>query len=510
MSSQCSYEKMLYGERRHCQFDVPTEDLIDFGGKKWCLFHLPVERETDKSEKALQGASEDEWNRYQDAFNSKIFRYVALRLKQIDELIKSDSKEGSYEIDLSGVVFPCYIDFCKCPEIEHGIVSLNLSDAVFNSDVDFIGLKFFSPTSFINTKFNRQVLFNGASFWQVSFRHAFFHGLADFENVVIKNIGDFRNTIFNGEALFDKLQCKEGAQISFEDAEFRYGCFFREAQFLGKVNYRNGLFGGGAYFTNAVFKGDANFEQTVDTKKTIPDRSRPREFIESIWFIYLDEDNPGKWMMDETKFQGRAIFRRRQFLIPTNFNAAEFDKVPEFQDAEFNKDTQFKGTIFRDFIGHDNADAVGAYRALQQVTKQVVSKEEEINFAALRQNALIKSRNTSLFYKAILLGFKFACDFGRNIAKVILLLLLTNLVFFVIYEAISWSGWHSIGKCFTFTVNQIKSPYALWVYSYIEKVPDYITANITVFQILTSIHATINGLLSLALLWSIQIRFRIF
>jgi hypothetical protein len=140
----------------------------------------------------------------------------------------------------------------------------------------------------------------------------------------------------------------------------------------------------------------------------------------------------------------------------------------------------------------------------------VVSREEEINFAALRQNALIKSHNTSLFYKGILLGFKFACDFGRNIPRAMLLLFLVNLTFFMVYAAISWSGWGAIGKSFSFTVNQILSPYALWADSYLANAPDYIAENIIILRFLASIHAVINSWLSLALLWSIQVRFRIF
>lgn len=81
---------------------------------------------------------------------------------------------------------------------------------------------------------------------------------------------------------------------------------------------------------------------------------------------------------------------------------------------------------------------------------------------------------------------------------------------FIAHEGIVWSGWGEAGKCLPFTANQIKSPYALWADSYIEKAPDYIVNNITILRFLTTIHATVNGLLVLALLWSIQIHFKIF
>jgi hypothetical protein len=42
---------------------------------------------------------------------------------------------------------------------------------------------------------------------------------------------------------------------------------------------------------------------------------------------------------------------------------------------------------------------------------------------------------------------------------------------FIAYECIVWCGWREAGKCLPFTANQIKSPYALWADSYIEKAP---------------------------------------
>ena len=92
----------------------------------------------------------------------------------------------------------------------------------------------------------------------------------------------------------------------------------------------------------------------------------------------------------------------------------------------------------------------------------------------------------------------------------LVLIVLVNLVFFATYEIISWSGSDQAGKCLSFAVEQLLNPYSLWTNSYLENAQDFIAADIMIYRVLATFQSTFSALLVAALMWSIQVRFRIF
>ena len=77
----CSYTSRY---RSNCQFNVPSDDIVEFQNKQWCPFHLPLKAKEKWQDKQIT------------KFNYQILRNIA------------DSTE---DIDLSGVVFIGNIDF---------------------------------------------------------------------------------------------------------------------------------------------------------------------------------------------------------------------------------------------------------------------------------------------------------------------------------------------------------------------------------------------------------------
>ncbi len=510
MDSHCAYRGQTLGQITNCQFPTSQEKLHKLGGKSWCLLHLPVELNGEFSAKKYRNQSEDDWDAYVGSFNSIVFEYIQNRMDEIRILTESESVSGDYEIDLSGVIFPGFINFADCPGLAPGPVGLNLSNAKFHGLAEFSNLQFFGVTSFINTTFVRKAYFDNCKFDLVSFNHSYFGGVADFEKAAFTSVADFRNCVYNDEAVFSQCETASGSNISFAESEFRYGAVFRNANFAGKVSFTNTQFGGGVYLESATFKDDVVFDQSVDSRQKTPSKSVPRDIVNQLWFVELEDEPPGKWLVKNTKFHGRASFRGRSFLAPTSFDNCEFQYIPEFQDATFYVDTTFRNARFNTSFDHENSYGLQAISALRNATKNLLSKEEEVNLLGTYFELTLRNKHTPLAQKFILLGFRFIGDYGRRLNRILLFLVLSNLIFWISYELITWSGVSGLGKCVQFAINQLLSPFSLWADSFSKSAPDFIIAELQVLRPVASLHSTISALILCAFLWSLQIRFRVF
>jgi hypothetical protein len=171
------------------QFPKFAPDLIEFDGKTWCPFHLPMES-ADGSPSPKAG-----WDGQTiREFNEAIFAFI--------DKAKAEGRPAG----LAGTVFPGDITFDRYRDGTSELPS-------------------------------------------VSFFRAHFSGNAGFQEAHFGGDADFEKARFGDTAWFDKAQFSGSAW--FEEPQFDRGARFKEARFGGNVWFRGARFGGNADFSGA-------------------------------------------------------------------------------------------------------------------------------------------------------------------------------------------------------------------------------------------------------------------
>jgi len=131
---------------RGCQFVVPDADLIEFNGKDWCVWHLPLGCGGAESPKS-------HWDDARiEAFNERV-------LDLVDQVKASDKP-----LNLWGVVFPGPVDFRRYAGEENALPGVWFDGGMFGGRALFSKCAFSGIASFDRTTFR-----DGAHFDKVTF-----------------------------------------------------------------------------------------------------------------------------------------------------------------------------------------------------------------------------------------------------------------------------------------------------------------------------------------------------
>jgi Pentapeptide repeats (9 copies) len=245
------YERSVSG----CQFRVHDGDLIEFDGKSWCRFHLPIRAGEAESDKA-------QWH-LDDDFRESILSYV------------NKAKNGD-AVDLSGVIFPqSHIKFCKSslPKILFVGASFpggaSFEGITFSGDARFDEAVFGIYTTFIGAKFRAQAIFDRARFVRrVYFDNVHFKGTANFNAATFGLHACFTEAIFCRDALFVGDPSREGSigpadmfsgEATFRLAHFNQRANFSNRRFLDFTSFRDTTFNVAPEFYNAVLHQGTDF-----------------------------------------------------------------------------------------------------------------------------------------------------------------------------------------------------------------------------------------------------------
>lgn len=354
--------------------------------------------------------------------------------------------EDQIVIDLSNVVF----------EDE-----LNLDGFDFMHTVWFGGVTFNKSVTFKNTIFRRQVFFVGAKFNDnVSFAKTCFTN----ENNSYIN-PNFNDSVFKGKADFMK---------SYFRAEIAN---FKRVEFLSDANFELAEFDNFACFDGALFSKEANFSGEVYGKNKQNEKQDDKlQTFNSISF-------------SGTHFKNRAIFNNRDFRGTTSFGKykgqmTKFDLAPLFHNCKL-----FQGTTFVDAefdISESDELAAQAFNTLKLAMSQQQSTRDEHNFIKKELDVeLIKAKKRSekrLLYILYILYKKIA-DYGFSaMSPFIKLLCIPAFAFCLCYGFFtSWYHCNSISLLFSdscsldislviqtieFTVLQFLPPLGLDKHSY--------------------------------------------
>lgn len=175
--------------RDGCQFHVRESGLIDFAGRRWCPFHLPlVERDLESGKAAWDTESTD-------ALLNAVHAYVNM------------AKTTTRRADLSGVVFPADVTMDMQTDADVVLPALVFSGARFAQEADFIEAQFTGPVSFAGAAFDGDADFIVADFADhADFSGAHFKAGFDASEARFHGAVSFRGAIFDGPAIFRETQ----------------------------------------------------------------------------------------------------------------------------------------------------------------------------------------------------------------------------------------------------------------------------------------------------------------
>ncbi len=252
-----------------CQFssNYPENELMEVDGKQLCHFHAPLE---DNS------GNLTEKGKWRQDKNQKFYAEISeLR----EKLLNSADDQV---LDLSGIVFPGYVNFQgqKFPEVD-----------------------------FSNARFSGVY---------ANFKGAIFKGYAKFHQAIFSVHAEFRNATFEKDADFFSAQFKKKAE--FRCTKFMGGdADFRKTEFNEQTDFKNAYFKENAYFTS---KGNSNHANSF---QDVVDFSGAKFLCKAIF--------------DNRKFLQETIFKNCTFHKAPRFHNCQLHQDTNFTDADF-RDTK--------------------------------------------------------------------------------------------------------------------------------------------------------------------------
>ena len=329
------HRTLLAGLTAGCQFDVSQNELHDYAGQRWCMFHLPE-------------AAKAKWEpQLKDKFRVALLSVIR------------HAQEKSTLLDLSGTVFPGQIEIGSAAEVLVLPRTL-LIGCVFTEDARIENVLFAQEVYFDKTIFRGQALMSDNTF----------RGDAHFNDV------DMGPNISLSGGKFE-------ANAYFQSAGFPSNVWCGDISFAGRAWFQNAILGGIVYFNDCRFGGEVDFgvNRPDDTTTAFPEIT----FEDSVF-------------EDRVSFVNRIFSSSTSFANATFHVAPEFHGCRLHQDTDFSG-TLFldKGDAKRSVIcgvAPRPVDAARAYRTLKVAMENARNLEDEARFASLEQASLRKPGKT--------------------------------------------------------------------------------------------------------------------
>lgn len=375
-----------------CQFEKLGDNLITVDEQDWCPYHCPM---MDKEGKPTEKVT---WNK--------------AKLKAFHETIdqqRTKALKNASLLDLTGVVFPTYVDYKK----------LEFPKVLFDRCI------FSKGAWFGETRF-------GGDAW---FGEATFSGDASFQNTTFIESAQFSRATFSCMAWFDR-------------ALFSDGAMFLEATFNGIAWFYNTTFNGDAWFEGATFSQAAHFESSGKKK----DQS---EVLDNT-FSYAH--------FTDAMFSSFVFFQNRQFLEFTSFEKCTFKQAPVFHGCTLHQDTIFPPREY--FHDVTSECAAQAYRTLKLAMEEKRARHEEAMFYALEQESRRNRTDTPRSEKLVSYLYKRTADYGEKFLRPLAWLAGTTTACFILYVILTIlqdPSWGTVGLSVEFTIEQLVRPLSVWI-----------------------------------------------
>lgn len=198
-------------------------------------------------------------------------------------------------------------------------------EAVFDGDAEFTEAEFDGAADFDEIRVLEDAGFDGIRF----------HGAAHFRGAVfeggqraLEDDTSFAESIFDSEALFEAAAFRF---VTFENAHFREQSEFSEAEFGGDAKFLGVRFGGPAFFEESRFSEDGNFTDAVFEAECA---FQGAEFSGGANRMQADACFQGTHFETDAHFHGIAA-------RSANFLGTAFGGEIDFTDSEFTERIDF-------------------------------------------------------------------------------------------------------------------------------------------------------------------------
>jgi hypothetical protein len=414
------------------------DKLIEFGGKTWTRFHLPMhDLEWEVSEK--YGLTRGDWK--QTKWNS--WRYVVLlRLEAAGPLIfvppEVPNSRGDTRAQFQGVCFPDCFDLSYYKdgyetgeEKDKCTLHLNACWSRFGKEAWFIQVIFGNFADFSNAYFGDFVAFLQASFGtQVMFDKAHIGKGADFSASVFQEGASFEFTQFGINVQFEGAVFGDG--VTFDSSRFGWLSVFQSVQFGERSNFKNTQFGEKADFMGSTFGNRAAFDKACFGEKA---RFENVEFGPDCHFTQVE-------------FDGNVTFLDATFGAQLRFNYTKFLGKAKFHNCNFHPDTSFADAEFAIPGKNDTEQAEkyeSAFRVLRHHMETLRNHGQQMKFARLEMQARERrfgSSDVPLLVRSLSRGYGWVSDYGQSIGRPLLGLGLAMIIAAISYYTLAGASGH--------------------------------------------------------------------
>lgn len=193
---------------------------------------------------------------------------------------------------------------------------------------------------------------------------------------------------------------------------------------------------------NTKIKGDIDFSTT--TKKKIKSTT-----------------------LERCIFYGQAKFNNRNFMTTTKFINCDFHIAPEFHNCKLHQSTYF---VDCKFLDTESEEAAFSYRVLKRLMEDLKSRHDEMVFAALEMQSIVKRADTPPSIKFASWFYLFTSNYGQSISLPVFWLLIINTWFGVFYFEFGRDcDRYSLNDVEIIMSSQISQPLSAMNIDYLEK-----------------------------------------
>ena len=282
--------------------------------------------------------------------------------------------------------------------------AVHLRGFVFPGDAWFGGATFSGDARFDEATFSGDAWFDKATF----------SGLAWFDKATFSGLAWFDKATFSGDARFDEATFSGLAW--FTEATFSGDAWFGGARFSGTARFGGATFSGLAWFDKATFSGTARFDEATFAGAARFDKAT---FSGDAGFAQAHFE--GFTSFDAARFERSALFTAMQGDSFFSLSGADFDVVPDFEQAHFAEAPRLDISHFR--RGHVEPRRFwwSRKREVKEKSNTLSGVEETARWRALKRLAAQghDHEREQLFFARELKSLRGSTDFpfGRNLGR---------------------------------------------------------------------------------------------
>ena len=351
--------------------------------------------------------------------------------------------------------------------------NVNFNNTIFYDTVYFSDkyktpsdISSFSNTDFSNATFHKEIYFGHCKFDNVSFEKAIFKKEAYFEGSDFKAKNNFNYCQFEGEretsfkkcTFIEELKCNYSIfknDVRFEEAIFKEGatlmkCIFEKTanfekiKYSEKINFSNSTFEDKLYlYGSQALTEQSKLNLNGITAKDIyfspPENKNETPKIVTYTVDIQGSDIKGtifaKDFCNKEKLKLNGTNLRSLLLFPSNTTSTTdfLGEIPDLRGIKLDGEIRFNDINWNIKVTKENAlDPAQRWEALQHLCEKQGQYRHELDFFARAMDARQLAEKS--WSKKFIVGlYKIFSDYGRSITIPFYFLILTFLVFALIY-----------------------------------------------------------------------------